>query len=135
MRKVIALSLMSLLVRPALAESKSRDVKFNVPLVFELSGGTSELDQYIKNENVSHPLAGFVAGRYQFDAFQLGVCYLAISHSDKVNDAPVGSAPNPNEKDASENFTLTSLCSGFLIGNFLLINGGYGYATFSRSDT
>ena len=124
--------MLALLGLSSSAFAESRDIKFDVPLVFELSGGTSELDQYIKNEHVEHPISGFVAGRYQFGPFQLGVCYLAISHSDKTSDTPTG---NANEVDSSENFSLTTLCTGFLIGNFLLINGGYGYATFSRSQT
>jgi hypothetical protein len=116
------------------ADTKSKDLKLDVPIVFEVSGGTSELNQTMATEHVEHPWSLFLAGRYQLSAVQLGVCYLAISHSDIANQAPAGSTPNANEVDSSENFNLTSLCAGVLIGNFLLLNGGYGYATFSRSE-
>lgn len=104
-------------------------------ILFQVSGGTSTLDQYMANEHVEHPFAGMVAGRFHKYGLQAGVCYLTMYHHDATGANPPGQFPNVNEVDATETFALTSVCGGFLINDFIMLDVGYGIANFSRKES
>lgn len=116
------------------SSSSSKSATGDKNILFQVSGGTSQLDQYIANDHLEHPPAMMVAGRYHKSAFDLGVCYLALYHKDATGANPPGQTPNTNEIDATEQFSLTSLCGGLLIGDMFMLDAGYGYAYFSRSQ-
>lgn len=129
----VACATMGLSARAASSGSKSSGKSNNV--LFEVSGGTSQLDQNMATEHLEHPPAALISGRLQKSIFHIGVSYLGLLHKDSTGASPAGQAPNPNELDAEEDFSLTTFCAGVLLGNTLLLDAGYGYATFKRTET
>ena len=102
--------------------------------IVEVSGGTSQLDQFIATDHVEHPLGYHLAGRFRLAFLHAGVGYLALHHADTANQSQPGVAANPAESDVTEDFQLTTFDLGIVIDNWLILSGGYGYAQMSRSE-
>lgn len=117
------------------SSSSSKNTSTNKDFFFEVSGGTSSLNEYIASDHIEHPPAFVLAGYWHKSIFHIGVNYMNLYHQDYTGQASAGQAPNPAESDALENFTLTSLSGGIMLGDWLLLNGGYGYATFTRNES
>jgi hypothetical protein len=111
------------------ASSTSGNAKqINLPLPWtELTGGTTNFTQTLDNTHTEHPLGFHVSAHSRAGAFQFGVGVLGAVHGEQQQSGTY-SQVNINESAYLETFNV-----GLILGDFIILDGGYGFAQMRRS--
>jgi hypothetical protein len=108
--------------------ANSNDKNKNVPLPWtEISVGTSTFTQTLDNTHLEHPMGFHASVHSRFGGVHFGLGALGVYHNEQQ------AAGTYSQVNIAESLTMEALEAGVILGNFIVINGGYGFAQFRRS--
>ncbi|MGZ3721647.1 MAG: hypothetical protein ACXVA9_01870 [Bdellovibrionales bacterium] len=93
----------------------------------ELSIGTATLNQTLDQFHSEHPIGYHASVQSRLGAIHFGVGFLGASHNEQQN------AGTYSQVNIGESINLETLNVGLILGNFIILDAGYGYAQMRRS--
>ena len=95
----------------------------------ELSFGTTSLTQTLDNTHTAHPPGYKVSAHQQFGPFHFGVSVLGAVQNEQQEGGTT------SQVNIAESLTMETISAGFILGQFLILDAGYGYAQMRRSES